>query len=232
MMGSSSNAPTRVVPFSHAPGAQGSVKRGTGDLLIDNAPFGRTYHAAVVSSDGRFLYDLPALAEPSGAVALPIAPDGKVALMKHWRPLPAREPEADAMNFADAPALPMRGVWSLELPRGFPNADELPEKTAMREAQEELGVRVSRAAPLGFCNFNTSVLLSDIPLFAVLAHPNERTPDARDEAEYIERISWLSVDEAMRTIARGEIRCGLTLAALSHVVASKEKIDKLVNSEN
>lgn len=224
----SGESPTRVVPFSHAPGARANVRRGSGDLLVENAPYSRVFHAAVLNADGTCLFDQPAVAEPSGAVALAVAPDGRVGLLRQWRPLPARTPPADAFDFAVAPALPPRGIWSIEVPRGFPKTGELPADAARREAQEELGVRVSQALHLGFCNFNTSLLLTDIPLFAVLAHPDQPATDKRDEAERIEQVMWLPVDEVLATIARGEIRCGLTLAALAHLVASKMKISELL----
>lgn len=201
------------------------MRRGEGDILIDNPPFGRIYHAAVIESTGRFLYDLPAMTERAGAVALAISRDGKVALMHHWRPLPAKDPSQSASFLTIGAA---RGVWSLEVPRGFPNGAEDCGDTARREAQEELGVVVSNVVHLGFCNFNTSVLLSDIPIYAVLAHPDRPASNKRDESEVIRRVAWMSFQEAFACVARGEVRCGLTLAALSHLVASKQKIDDLI----
>eukprot|EP00171_Calliarthron_tuberculosum_P016767 IDg16767t1 len=229
-MAPAASSPSRVVPFSQASGAHANVQRGSGDLLVENAPYSRVFHAAVVNTDGRYLYDLPAIAEPAGAVALALSPDGRVGLLKQWRPLPSRVPPADAFNFAIAPGLPERGIWSIEVPRGFPKRGEAPAEAAKREAQEELGVRVSQVVHLGFCNFNTSVLLTDIPIFAVLAHPDQPVADERDEAELIEYVSWMSVEDTLAIVARGEIRCGLSLAALLHLVASKLKFSEMLSS--
>lgn len=221
----------RVVPFSHAPGVKGNVRRGAGDVLVENAPYSRIFHAAVVDADGRFLYDLPALAEPAGAVALAVDPSLRVGLLRQWRPVPARAPPGDdALDFAAGAAPRPRGFWSVEVPRGFPAPDEPPAAAARREAEEELGVRVSRAVPLGHCNFNTSLLLTDIPLFAVLAHPAEPSTALRDPAERIDAVRWLCPEDALALVAAGEIRCGLTMAALAHLVASRRKLEELVRA--
>jgi len=117
-----------------------------------------------------------------------------------------------------------RVFCSLEVPHGFPDGDEMPAHAAKREAQEKLGVRVSTAVSLGFCNSNMSILLTDIPLFALLANPQEKTNDVKDEAERIESVVWYKVDEVMEIAARGEIRCPLMMTALFHLVASRSKL--------
>jgi len=221
---------TRAVPFSqtsHGPGG-GNVRRGKDDMLVDNTPYSRIFHAAVVDSSDKFLYDLAAIAEPPGAIALAIDENFRVGLLRQWRPLPASDPSVNKAFDFDKATSSKRGFWSLEVPRGFPDGDEKPADAAKREAQEELGVRVSTAVSLGFCNTNTSILLSDIPLFAVLANPHEKTDDAKDEAERIESVVWYTVDKVMEIAARGEIRCALTMAALFHLVASRTKISEMI----
>ena len=219
----------RLVPFSRVRGAAGNARRGQGDVLIENAPYGRVFHSAVVDGDGAFLYDLPTLAEPAGAIALPVDRHLRVGLIRHWRPVPTRAAPGD-----EARALPagvecaQRGFWSLEVPRGFPDPGEKPMAAACREAQEELGVSVVRAMPLGSCNLNTSVALGDIPLFAVLAMPNEKVNAKRDASERIAEIRWLSAEQVMKVVANCQIRCGLTMAALLHFIAAKQKIAALV----
>ncbi len=224
----------RLVPFSHAPDAKGNVQRGMGDLLVENAPFSRVFHAAVIDTDGSVLYDLPAIAEPRGAIALPVDERMRVGLIRQWRPVPARDGQQsdDALDYGNGanPGIPLRGFWSIEVPRGYPREGEIPEQTARREAEEELGVHVSRTVPLGTCNFNTSIMLSDINLFAVLAHPNvpPSADSVPDDAERIERVEWHSINEVLAIVSRGEIRCGLTQACLLHLIASRSKIESLV----
>lgn len=223
----------RIVPFSRAPGAQGNVRRGLGDVLVENAPYSRVFHAAVVNDNGEFLYDLPAVAEPAGAIALAVDAQLFVGLLKQWRSVPSTAPEdGDALDFANGDGLPPRGFWSIEVPRGYPKPGESPERAACREAEEELGVLVSRAVPLGYCNFNTSILLSDIPLFAVLAHPESKSNTQRDDAERIQHVSWYSIDDVLKLVSQGAIRCGLTMAALLHLVASRSKLENLVKCFN
>lgn len=74
---------TYVVPYSTVSEAHGNVKRGEGDVLVDNAPCSRMYHAAVLNGDGQFVYDLAAVAEPAGAITPAVDVNCRVALLRH-----------------------------------------------------------------------------------------------------------------------------------------------------
>lgn len=223
----------RLVPFSHVHGAVGNVRRGNKDILVENAPYSRVFHGAIIDADSRFLYDVPVTAEPAGAIALPVDQNLRVGLLKQWRPIPARDPsQNDALDVVSGVSCVQRGFWSIEVPRGFPNGREAPIDAARRESEEELGVHVTKAVSLGYCNFNTSVLLSDIPLFAVLAHPTTTSSAGRDKAERISHVHWYNIQEVFELINHGEIRCGLTKASLIHFVASRNKIEEMVKNMN
>lgn len=163
--------PLRVVPITAVPPGAEFVPRAARappPVLVDNAPFSVIHHLAVLSADGTPLYDLPAVAEPRGAVGLPIDRRGRVGLLRTYRPVPATSPAA--FVFPSYPAPGGHGVESIEAPRGFPEAGEDGAAAAMREVAEEVGLpaaAVGGVRPLGWVNVNTSVYLSDIPVFAV-----------------------------------------------------------------
>lgn len=195
------------------------------DLLIDNAPYSRIYHMVVSDASRRPLYDLAAIAEPTGAIALPLNAAGHVALIRQWRAVPASKPGATAY---DEPEKTQHGFYSTELPRGFPEEGETHADAAVREVREELGVGVERVWQLGWCNFNTAIALTDIPVYAVLVRQEERVDDVRDEAEVIDSIEWLPIEELGQRVMEGRIRCGLTLAAVSYAFAARGRIAEFV----
>lgn len=210
---------------SFTPNVNRSPSSSRPDLLIDNAPYSRIYHVVVSDASRRPLYDLAAIAEPMGAIALPLNAAGHVALIRQWRAVPAAKPGAAAF---DDPKKTPHGFYSTELPRGFPETGESHADAAAREVREELGVGVERVWQLGWCNFNTAIAMTDIPIYAVLVRQDEKVDDVKDEAEVIDGVEWLPIDELGNRVMGGRIRCGLTLAAISYAFAARGRIAEFV----
>jgi ADP-ribose pyrophosphatase len=155
--------------------------------------------------DGKVLsLDVDEVEEPGGVrgrreivrhrgsvAALPVLDDGRLVLVRQYRHAVA-EP-----------------VW--ELPAGRLDPDETPETGALRELEEEVGLRAAGLEKLlvfyttpGFCD-EVMHLYRATRLTEVAARPEP------DERLLVRR---LSLPEAREMIARGEIREGKTLVAL------------------
>lgn len=210
---------------SFIPNVNRSPSSARPDLLIDNSPYSRIYHMVVTDASKKPLYDLPAIAEPTGAIALPLNAAGQIGLIRQWRAVPASKPGATAY---EEPDKTQHGFYSIELPRGFPEEGEAHADAAAREVREELGVGVERVWQLGWCNCNTAIALTDIPVYAVLVRQDEIVNDVRDEAEVIDGVQWLSIEELGHQVLEGHIRCGLTLAAVSYAFAARGRIAEFV----
>lgn len=201
--------------------------RGTGDVLIDNTPFNREYHLAVLAPDQRVVYDLPARCEPRGAVAVPVDSRGRVALVRQWRAVPAATGAESAFPL-DVTRVGRRGFWSVEVPRGFPEEGEAGADAVRRETQEETGFAVLAVVPLGWANFNTAIMLSDQPVFLVRVDENVRMEGGfEEEGEKISGLQWYTVEELKRLVRSGKLRCNITLGALSHVFAADGDVETL-----
>lgn len=228
-----------MVPITEVPSGAAFVPRATRaapPVLVNNAPFSVIHHVAVLAADGVTpLYDLPAVAEPRGAVGLPVDRRGRVGLLRTYRPVPATSPAAFEFPL---PAAGGHGLESIEAPRGFPEVDEDGAAAAMREVAEEVGLpaaAVGGVRPLGWVNVNTSVYLSDVPVFAVRVglvaqhdavgggrdgdDPPGGPPLPADPNEAIAGVEWYEPSALAALVSSGELRCGLTLAALAYALA-------------
>jgi len=128
---------------------------------------------------------------PGGAAVLPILDDGRVLLIRQFRPA------------VDASIL--------ELPAGKLDPGEAPRDCAARELEEETGYRAARLEPLG--QMWTAVGFCDELLHLFVARdlsPGER---ATEPDEFIE-LTPLPLGEALALLQRGEIRDGKTQLAL------------------
>ena len=136
-------------------------------------PNGRAFEVAIVR-------------HPPSVVLIPIREDGRVILVRQYRPSVRRE------------------LW--ELPAGTLKAEESAEHAAARECEEETGLRPDRLERLtamlptpGYCD-------EEMIFFRVtgLHRPPADSPNKPDEDEDIEARS-VTIAEARQMVAHGEI---------------------------
>jgi ADP-ribose pyrophosphatase len=158
----------------------------------------RVYEGRVVSLDvddvsepGGVQGTREVVRQPGSVAALPVLADGRIVLVRQYRYA------VDAF------------VW--ELPAGRRDPDETPEAGALRELEEEVGLKAGSLERIstfwttpGFCD----------EVMHLFRATNLETVDARPEAdERIEQATF-TLDEALAMVRRGEIREGKTLVAL------------------
>ena len=143
-----------------------------------------------VLPDGRRV-SVDAVRAPAVAYILPLLDDGRVVLIRQYRPIVGAE------------------IW--ELPAGTIEAGESPEACARRELIEEAGYEAGRLDPLGEALADPG--LTDERIFLFVAR--ELRPAARglDADEHIEVVP-APLAEAYRMADAGEILDAGTLVAL------------------
>lgn len=136
-----------------------------------------------------------AIRHPGGAAVLPVLADGRIVLLRQYRPVTGR--------------------WLWEVPAGRLAPDEDPRDCARRELQEETGLLAGCLHPLGemlpspgFCDERIHLFLaSDLRSGTACPEPDE----------YLEVVE-LTVQRAATLLAEGEIVDGKTqLALLLHL---------------
>lgn len=141
--------------------------------------------ARVVYPDGS-AHDVAVVRHPPSVVLVPVREDGRVVLIRQYRPALART------------------LW--ELPAGSLNPSETATDAAVRECEEEVGLvprRLERLCSLyptpGFCD-------EELIFFRAtdLHPPAPGSRHRRDEDERIE-VFALEVAEAKALVARGEV---------------------------
>jgi ADP-ribose pyrophosphatase len=136
---------------------------------------------------------------PGGAAALPVLEDGRVVLIRQFRPA--------------------GGGMILEIPAGRLEPGESPEACIRRELEEEVGFRPRKLEKLG--EMLTAVGFCDEVVHLYLAR--DLTPVARapEPDEYIE-VMTLPLAEALQLVREGRIPDGKTqLSLLLHAERSR-----------
>jgi ADP-ribose diphosphatase len=128
---------------------------------------------------------------PSVAYVLPLLDDGRVVLIRQYRPVVGAE------------------IW--ELPAGTIEAGESAERCAHRELAEEAGYAAEQLEPLGEAWADPGLTDERIYLFVA----RDLRPVARDlDADEHIAVVPVALEEAYRMIDAGEILDGGTLIAL------------------
>lgn len=184
---------------------------GRPDWIVAHERFGILTHAVACNSAGRELYDLPLCWERPGAICVTLDEHGNFVLLRQFR-LAAMAPSS-VMPYPNVDPSNC-GAVSLECPRGFPEPNEAPELTALREVEEETGFRVVRAQFLGWSNPNTSMFPYPHRVWEVRIDSTQKSERDADPNERIDRVIHYSWGEVLKAIRSGEIFCGMTKAAI------------------
>jgi len=140
--------------------------------------------------DGRRA-DFEIIRHPGGAAVLPVLPDGRLLLIRQFRPA--------------------AGTMVTEIPAGRLEPGEDPDACVRRELEEEAGYRAERVARLGE-NFS-AVGYCDERIHLFVATGLTPVPPRREADEYIE-LQPLSLAEALALLEAGEIPDAKTQLAL------------------
>lgn len=99
----------------------------------------------------------------------------------------------------------------LELPAGKLEKGELPEVTALRELEEECGLRAKSVKPLGV--LYPTVAFCDEIIYIYFADKFTKTAQALDDGEFIDIIK-IPFEEAYKKVMAGEIYDAKTQIAI------------------
>lgn len=130
---------------------------------------------------------------PGGAAVLPVLADGRLLLIRQFRPAV--------------------GGYVIEAPAGKLDGDEAPERCALRELVEEVGYRAGTLEKVG--TMLSSVGFCDERLHLYLARDLTEVPHAREPDEFIELLT-LTLAGALQLLAAGEIPDAKTQLLLLH----------------
>lgn len=135
--------------------------------------------------------DFEIVHHPGGAAIVAVDAEGRVCLLRQYRPAAGGE------------------VW--ELPAGRLEPGELPALTAERELGEEAGVAASRWRSLGVSLSSPGVFDERIHLF--LAEDLRPATLAREAFELIE-VHWIALEDAIERCLTGSIDDSKTVVGL------------------
>lgn len=128
---------------------------------------------------------------PGGAAALPVLDDGRVILIRQFRPA--------------AGGL----VW--EIPAGRLEPEEDPADCIRRELEEEIGYRPGSVEPL--CSMLSAIGFCDERVYLYIARDLVPVPSALEADEFIEPVP-MHLDAALKMLDAGEITDAKTQLAL------------------
>ncbi|HEY4814800.1 MAG TPA: NUDIX hydrolase [Chthoniobacterales bacterium] len=127
-----------------------------------------------------------------GAGALPVFDDGTVALVRQWR-------------------YPLRR-YSLEISAGRIELGDTPEQTAVRELEEEMGLRAAHTRKLA--EFFVAPGYCEERIYMYLATEITQSRQNLDDDEEIEVVR-MPFDEALEKVRTGEIDDAKSIIALN-----------------
>jgi ADP-ribose pyrophosphatase len=128
---------------------------------------------------------------PGGAAALPVLEDGRIILIRQFRPA------ADGM------------VW--EIPAGKLEPGEDPADCIRREMEEEVGYRPAEVEPLG--SMLSAIGFCDERVYLYIAKGLTAVESSPEADEFIEPAT-MSLEAAMQMLKKGEIIDAKTQLAL------------------
>lgn len=108
---------------------------------------------------------------------------------------------------------PPIGDFTLELPRG--GSKDLSPEEAIREMVEEMGVTPRSTRLLGTIRPDTGLLDTEVAIYAAFVNHEDVVKNLNHvDDESNGSVVWMPVGSALGMIKRGQITCGMTLAAM------------------
>ena len=133
------------------------------------------------------------IVEHSGGACVLYVEDNKIAFVKQYR-------------YA-------YGESIYELPAGKCDKDELPQKTALRELEEETGI-VAKTVTLLHVVY-PSPGYTDEKIYVYFAQNGEKATQKLDDGEFLD-VVWISTDRVKQMLSSGEIKDAKTIIALQN----------------
>ena len=222
----------RLLPMSKAVelmAAQGKKAGWTTSekFVIANPKLRRVRHIVWLQDqpDGstKVLYDQIILEEQGGAISVLTDEDGRLGFVKVFRPI-NNDQQKWARDFLnDENNIEELGRESIEFPRGFPKGSESVLETGAREAEEEGDRAIKSVKLIGWLNENTTFTPHNTAVVLGKVSNQASTLQTDPNEGLIKKLFWLTREEVSEKILKGEIICGLTLAALAHFDAHMAK---------
>ena len=128
---------------------------------------------------------------PGAVCCVPILPNGKIVLIRQYRYAVKEE--------------------MIEIPAGKLDQNEIPEKCALRELEEEIGYRANKLTLLA--NIHPAVGFTDERMWLYLAENLVRTKQSLDVDEFLEPIPT-KLDNAVRMVWNGQISDAKTIIGI------------------
>ena len=119
---------------------------------------------------------------PGAVCCIPILPNGKIGLIKQYRYAVKEQ--------------------MIEIPAGKLNQNEIPEKCALRELEEEIGYKANKLTLLA--NIHPAVGFTDEKMWLYLAEDLVKTKQSLDADEFLEPIPT-KLDDAVKMVWNGQI---------------------------
>ena len=119
---------------------------------------------------------------PGAVCCIPILPNGKIVLIRQYRYAVKEE--------------------MIEIPAGKLDKNEIPEKCALRELEEEIGYRANKLTLLA--NIHPAVGFTNEKIWLYLAEKLVKTEQSLDFDEFLELIPT-KLDDAVKMVWSGQI---------------------------
>lgn len=188
----------------------------TRDRLQKTNPVVHVYKGKV---DGPLKYEQPIVFFDTSTISVVMNQAGEIGLMKIWRHTPLQFTRKN--TFPVFPDVGNLGIWSWETVRGgLETEDQKAKDAALRELQEELGLKadqIESMTELGKVIGNTAIDVFHHKCFKVVVNDSFKfQPESKVEA--ITEFKFFKREELKKMLANNEISCGLTQASILQAV--------------
>jgi ADP-ribose pyrophosphatase len=103
--------------------------------------------------------------------------------------------------------------WEWEVPRGIQEIGITPVENAMKEVQEEIGVRAEKMVCLGMVKPNTGILSTSVHSFYAVMPETAIDAIKPQYSESIKEVRHVKI-EGLKSFVSKNVSCGITLSAL------------------